>query len=53
MAVARIVHQYDDGSACELSVEVDECYPDAVDEACARVMDLWREVIAVDEDTEQ
>lgn len=52
MAVARIVHQYDDGSACELTVEVDESYPDAVDEACARVMDLWREVVAVDDGDE-
>lgn len=52
MARARIVHQYADGSATELSVTVDQTFADCVDEARAAVIKMWRETCtdeAVDE----
>lgn len=53
MAIARIVHHYDDETCTDLSFEVDASYPDACAEAVARVLDLWRVTCAAsDEDAE-
>lgn len=43
MARARIAHHFPDGGTTEISVSVDETFPDALDEARVQVMHMWRE----------
>lgn len=46
-ATARIVHYWpEDAGQTVLEIEVDADYPDALDEARAQVVRLWRETCA-------
>ena len=49
MAVARITQHFSDDVDLMVEVEVDECFPDAVAECVARVLDLWRGAVPDDE----
>jgi hypothetical protein len=42
MATASIRHEWADGSATEMFVDLDENFPDAAAEVVARVIDLYR-----------
>jgi hypothetical protein len=44
VAAATICHSWPDGNSTEISVEVDESYPDALDQAVVEVLRMWREV---------
>lgn len=46
MSAVSITHQFADGAAIEVTVEVDESYPDALSEAEARCLSLYRGVVA-------
>jgi len=43
VAQIRIIQRWADSSETELEVYVEDSYPDAVDEARAQVVKLWRE----------
>ncbi len=49
MAIARIVHHYDDGSLVRFSFQVDNEHPDALDQAVTRVLAMYRETVLEDE----
>lgn len=52
MAQVRITASDEDGATLEVEVEVEGSYPDAVAEARANTLALWRELCDHAEDTE-
>lgn len=48
MARARIVHTFEDGSTTEMSMTIEDSFPDAADEARAQ----WRETCRADAEAE-
>lgn len=52
MARARIVHTFEDGSTTEMSMTIEDSFPDAADEARAQVVKLWRETCRADAEAE-
>lgn len=45
MSAISITHQFPNGAAIEVTVEVDESYPQALAEAEARCVSTYREVV--------
>lgn len=50
MTGVAITHTWADGSSARVEVEVRGDYPDSLAEAVARVLDLYRDVIAEGEE---